>query len=151
MITVEVLSLNQIDRLEKVVAIAKAQLSTAVTMDLLRSALESPATTMFVALNKEENDHDTKVIGTATLGIIHCISGIRGHIEDVVVDEKWRGKGVGKLLLEKAISTAVQYHKVRTLDLTSRPDRVAANGLYKKMGFIQRDTNVYRYQPSSLT
>ncbi|CAO3626039.1 unnamed protein product [Cunninghamella echinulata] len=149
MISVEVLSLNQIDRLEQVVAIAKAQLSSAVTMDLLYSALESPATTMFVALNKD--DHDTKVIGTATLGTINCISGIRGHIEDVVVDEKWRGKGVGKLLLEKAISTAVQYHKVRTLDLTSRPDCVAANGLYKKMGFIQRDTNVYRYQPSSST
>lgn len=161
MITVEILNLNQTDRIEQVVTIAKAQLSSSVTLDLVRTALSSPSTIMFVAVNKENSDvednnnnnssNNIKIIGTATLGIIHCISGLRGHIEDVVVDSAWRNKGIGKLLLQKAIITATEQLKVRTLDLTSRPDRVSANGLYKKMGFVQRDTNVYRYQPSSST
>lgn len=33
----------------------------------------------------------------------------------------------------------------RTVELTSRPDRAAANRLYQGMGFALRDTNVYRF------
>ena len=32
----------------------------------------------------------------------------------------------------------------RTVDLTSRPSREAANRLYQRAGFVPRDTNVYR-------
>ncbi|CAO3609498.1 unnamed protein product [Cunninghamella blakesleeana] len=88
MIAVEILNLNQIERIEQVVAIAKSQLSSSVTLNLVRTALSSPSTIIFVALSDEEgNNSNKKVIGTATLGVIHCISGLRGHIEDVVVDE----------------------------------------------------------------
>ncbi len=35
------------------------------------------------------------------------------------------------------------------VDLTSRPTRAAANGLYTQMGFAVRDTNVYRFTAST--
>jgi hypothetical protein len=31
------------------------------------------------------------------------------------------------------------------VDLTSRPSREAANRLYARLGFVPRDTNVYRW------
>jgi len=31
-----------------------------------------------------------------------------------------------------------------SIDLTSRPERHAANQLYLKLGFVKRETNVYR-------
>ena len=35
----------------------------------------------------------------------------------------------------------------KTIDLTSRPSREAANRLYQRLGFEMRETNVYRYDP----
>ena len=76
-------------------------------------------------------------------------TGVRAWIEDVVVDEAARGQGVGQLLNERALEIA-QESGAKTVDLTSRPSREAANRLYKRIGFEQRDTNVYRYQPKDL-
>ena len=71
-------------------------------------------------------------------------SGFRAWIEDVVVSEAARGKGVGKKLVEHAVEIANQSN-VKSIDLTSRASRVAAIALYKKVGFQDRETNVYRY------
>jgi len=71
-------------------------------------------------------------------------TGIRAWIEDVVVDESARGHGVGEALNQAAIQEARQKGAV-TVDLTSRPSREAANRLYQRIGFVQRDTNVYRF------
>jgi ribosomal protein S18 acetylase RimI-like enzyme len=70
---------------------------------------------------------------------------LRARIEDVVVDERARGLGVGRALTEAAIRTATR-HGVRTLDLMSRPARVAANRLYERLGFRPRESTVYRVQ-----
>ena len=70
---------------------------------------------------------------------------MRAWIEDVVVDESARGKGVGSALNVAAIERA-QRVGARTVDLTSRPSREAANRLYQRLGFKPRDTNVYRYE-----
>ncbi|MCP4331732.1 MAG: GNAT family N-acetyltransferase [Gammaproteobacteria bacterium] len=75
---------------------------------------------------------------------VHFSTGIRAWIEDVVVSEIARGKGVGQSLSNHAVSLASTLG-AKTVDLTSRPSRVAANELYKKVGFTQRETNVYRY------
>ena len=75
------------------------------------------------------------------------ITGTRAWIEDVVVSENARGKGVGKLLAAEAIKLAEKYG-AKTVDLTSRPSREAANNLYISAGFQQRETNVYRYTNS---
>ena len=54
-----------------------------------------------------------------------------------------RGEGIGEQLTEAAIAEA-RRRGARTIDLTSRPSREAANALYQKMGFELRETNVYR-------
>lgn len=83
-------------------------------------------------------------LGCLTLIIFDIPTGHRALIEDVVVDKKARGKGLGKALTQRAIQLASEMN-INTIDLTSRPSRKAANQLYKKIGFVQRDTNVYRY------
>src|SRR5262245_4086229 len=93
-----------------------------------------------------EDDEGT-VIGSLTLALFRTPTGTRAWIEDVVVDEAARGQGAGETLVEEAIRLAAA-SGARTVDLTSRPSRDAANALYEKMGFHMRETNVYRYDPS---
>lgn len=83
------------------------------------------------------------ILGTLTLATFVIPTGLRAWIEDVVVDQAARGKGAGAALTYAAVELA---HKLgaRTVDLTSRPSREAANRLYQRCGFVQRETNVYR-------
>ena len=85
-----------------------------------------------------------QVVGSLTLVVFRIPTGIRAWIEDVVVDSSARGHGVGEALNRKALELARDKGAV-TVDLTSRPSREAANRLYRRIGFVQRDTNVYRY------
>jgi len=80
-----------------------------------------------------------------TLVVFRIPTGVRAWIEDVVVDEAARGRGVGEALNRVAIQRAHDAG-ARTVDLTSRPSREAANRLYSRLGFEQRDTNVYRLE-----
>jgi len=82
-------------------------------------------------------------LGTLSLVTFPILTGIRAWIEDVVVSEDARGKGVGKLLTNRAIEIATECGAT-TIDLTSRPSREAANRLYRSVGFEERVTNVYR-------
>ena len=68
-----------------------------------------------------------------------------GMVRDVVVDGDARGKGVGAALNRFALEVAESLG-ARSVDLTSRPTREVANRLYKRLGFVQRDTNVYRHR-----
>jgi ribosomal protein S18 acetylase RimI-like enzyme len=88
------------------------------------------------------------VLGTLTLVVYRIPTGKRGVIEDVVVDEAARGRGVASALVRAALRIAGE-EGVRHVDLTSRPDRVAANRLYVTLGFRQRETNVYRFEGPS--
>lgn len=83
------------------------------------------------------------IVGAMVLVLFPLASGLRAWIEDVVVDEAARGRGIGAALNRYAIEIARQAG-ARTVDLTSRPDREAANRLYARLGFNQRNTNVYR-------
>jgi ribosomal protein S18 acetylase RimI-like enzyme len=83
-------------------------------------------------------------VGSLTLATFRIPTGVRAWIEDVVVDESSRGHGVGEALNHAAIDEAKQRGAI-TVELTSRPSREAANRLYRRMGFVARDTNVYRY------
>ena len=89
-------------------------------------------------------DEDDEIVGSLTLVLFRIPTGLRAWIEDVVVDESARGKGVGHKLNEAAIDYA-RKAGAKTVDLTSRPSRDVANRLYQRLGFKQRDTNVYRY------
>jgi ribosomal protein S18 acetylase RimI-like enzyme len=108
--------------------------------DELAAIVASPATVLFVA-----RDIDTgEIVGSLTLALFRIPTGLRAWIEDVVVDEAVRGQGVGMALNQAALARA-RAEGARTVDLTSRPSREAANRLYKRIGFVERDTNVYRY------
>jgi ribosomal protein S18 acetylase RimI-like enzyme len=97
------------------------------------------ATTLFIARA------GGVIVGMLTLVSFPLPSGLRTRIEDVVVDEDARGQGVGTALTMAALELARQ-RGARSVDLTSRASRVAANRLYQRLGFRLRDSNVYRYQ-----
>lgn len=84
------------------------------------------------------------ILGTLTLVTFRIPTGVRSWIEDVVVDEAGRGKGVGDALNRFALDVA-RSKGAKTVDLTSRPSREAANRLYRRIGFVQRETNIYRF------
>ena len=88
--------------------------------------------------------YDDVIVGTLTLVVFAIPSGQRAWIEDVIVDGDVRGLGIGAALTKAAIEEG-RRRGVRTIDLTSRPSREAANKLYQKLGFEIRDTNVYRF------
>jgi len=105
----------------------------------LAELVASSATTLFVA-----RTDDGTIAGTLTLCTFRIPTGMRAWIEDVVVDDAARGQGLGKALTQAAVDEAAR-RGARTVDLTSRPSREAANRLYRSLGFERRDTNVYRY------
>jgi len=82
-------------------------------------------------------------IGMLTLAIYKTPTGTKGWIEDVIIDNTYRGQGLGKKLVGHAISFA-EASGVSTLMLTSNPARIAANKLYQNLGFEQKETNLYR-------
>ena len=89
------------------------------------------------------------VVGVLTLVVFPIPTGTRAWVEDVVVDEAARGCGLGGRLLKKAVELA-RAAGAKTLDLTSRPSREAANRLYRRCGFEIRETNVYRMDLEAL-
>ncbi|GAA4255523.1 GNAT family N-acetyltransferase [Dactylosporangium darangshiense] len=86
---------------------------------------------------------DGEIVGALTLVMFPIPTGWRAWIEDVVVDESARGQGVGAALTREAVAVA-QAAGARTVDLTSRPSREAANRLYERLGFELRDSKVHR-------
>jgi ribosomal protein S18 acetylase RimI-like enzyme len=107
----------------------------------LKRLAESECTRLYFA--KE----GTEVLGMLSLVVFPIPTGIKAWVEDVVVDEKARGKGVGKALMNKALAEAGNLG-TKSIDLTSRPSREVANKLYRAIGYQKRETNVYRYKVS---
>lgn len=105
----------------------------------LEAMVASDASTILIARNGEGT-----IVGSMTLAMFRIPTGLRAWIEDVVVDETARGMGVGQKVNERALEIA-RTAGATTVDLTSRPSREAANRLYQRMGFVERETNVYRY------
>lgn len=103
----------------------------------LQAIVDSNHTILFMA--EEHNE----LLGTLTLVLNKIPTGNKVWIEDVVVDSSARGKGVGEALIQFAVAY-VKDQNITSINLTSSPDRVAANKLYQKLGFIKRQTNVYR-------
>jgi ribosomal protein S18 acetylase RimI-like enzyme len=118
--------------------------SPAPDAESLRRILEDPATTLLLAVADGAGGSSGQVVGMLTLAVFMLPTGVRAWIEDVVVDDASRGAGVAGALVRAALDTARQ-RGARTVDLTSRPEREAANRLYVRLGFEHRATNVYRF------
>ena len=111
------------------------------TREQLAQMLASPTSFLYLASHQDFGD---ELIGMATLILYRVPTGLRGYIEDVVVDEKARGRRIGEALSRACLERAEQAGAAQVM-LTSNPGRDAANRLYQRMGFELRKTNVYRY------
>jgi ribosomal protein S18 acetylase RimI-like enzyme len=105
----------------------------------VKRVVTSEATRLLIA-----RDREGQIIGTLTLAVFRIPTGTRAWIEDVVVDSGARGQGVGEALTRTALAIAEEAG-ADTVDLTSRPSREAANRMYRRLGFAERETNVYRH------
>lgn len=111
----------------------------------LEEIVSSPNVILFLA---REDEGQGPIIGSAALAFYRTPAVKHFRIEDVVVDGSARGRGVGEALVRAALDRARSLGATR-VDLTSAPAREAANRLYRRMGFEQRQTNVYRYHIGS--
>lgn len=107
------------------------------TEEMFRQLLASGNSHLFFLMK------DKQIAGMLTVGIYHSPTGGKAWIEDVVVDEAFRGQGLSKLLVAHAIEFT-KSQGIPSLMLTSNPKRIAANRLYQAMGFGRKETNVYR-------
>jgi ribosomal protein S18 acetylase RimI-like enzyme len=108
------------------------------SLDQVRAMLGHEAVTQFLA-----RADDGAIVGVSTLVTFPIPTTVRSWIEDVIVDEASSNRGIGRQLVEAMVAHARELG-AKTVDLTSRPSREAANHLYRKAGFEARDTNVYR-------
>ncbi len=111
------------------------------TREQLAQMLASRSSFLYLARHSDFGDG---IIGLATLVLYRVPTGVRGYIEDVVVDERARGRRIGEALTRACLDQAEQAGTPQVM-LTSNPGRKAANRLYQRMGFELRKTNVYRY------
>jgi ribosomal protein S18 acetylase RimI-like enzyme len=118
--------------------------ATVPTIEQVQEIAASPCTTVLVARDRTP---PRRIVGSLTLAIFRIPTGVRAWIEDVVVDSTVRSKGIGEALCREALTIAAS-RNAKTVELTSRSSRAAANRLYQRLGFKIRETNVYWYSTS---
>ena len=102
----------------------------------LRSAIRGSTTSVFVLRRR------SRIVASATAVRFSTPTGSHCRIEDVVVDERLRGKGLGRKIMEDTLA-ALRKAGVAHIELTSHPSRVAARALYRSLGFKPRRTGVF--------
>lgn len=113
--------------------------SVPATAEKVKRAVEAPGTHFFAAM-----DGDGHIAGCASLCVFDSPTGRKASVEDVVVGSAFRGRGLGRALMECLIGFARTELVDVDLQLTSRPHRIAANELYRSLGFERRETNAYK-------
>lgn len=139
--TVEIqIATESTEELREALARLLPQLSSSPPPDSaeLSRIVADPGSILFVARL------DGRIVGSLTLVLYRIPTGLKAWIEDVVVDEEARGHGIGEQLNRAALDEAGR-QGAKAVSLTSRASREAANRLYQRIGFVARDTNVYRY------
>lgn len=112
--------------------------ATPLTKDDIANMIDSSANRLFVARRLDNKE----IVGMLTLIVYRIPVWKKAWIEDLVVDKKYRNIGIATKLISHAVAVA-KANGVLSLNFTSRPEREAANGLYKRLGFEKRNTNVY--------
>ena len=112
------------------------------TLGELDALVRSEASSLLAARDPDENG---PIVGILCLTVYRVPTGLRSIIEDVIVDETMRGRGIGQALMRRAIELA-RAAGAEGVSLTSNPQREAANKLYRSMGFELRRTNPYFYR-----
>lgn len=122
-----------------------SQLTSRVTLTQqnLAMVLADPNSHLYVLVESSRYSSQQRIIGCATLGIFHSPTGRKASIEDVVIDNEYRGQHLGRRLMEHILQQASSYAPI-DLYLTSNPKRIAANALYQSLGFQRKETNCYK-------
>ena len=131
-----------IDAMNRLIPQLSSSYTPPSTQDLAQ-IVSSPNTSLMVAKDINQNN---RIVGSLTLVLYRIPTGVRAWIEDVVVDQDERKKGIGQALNRFAMDYASK-RGAHSINLTSRPNRKTANHLYRNLGFKKRETNVYRYIP----
>jgi len=129
-----------LDALQRLIPQLSAH-KAAPTLDELTALTNSQSSTLLIA---RVSDEKSSIVGMLTLAIYRVPTGIRSIIEDVVVDESMRRRGIAEALMRRAIELAREA-RASGMSLTSNSQRAAANHLYQSMGFKRRETNAYSY------
>jgi len=109
------------------------------TMERLSTVIGDPATTLLVAR------YDARIVGAAAVLVYATPAFVKARIEDVVVDEHSRGKGVGEALVRRCMEVARE-RGAEIVELQSARWRKEANRLYPRLGFQLRESNLYRLE-----
>ena len=129
---------HDIDRIGLLIDQLKPKYPPVITRSYLESCLSQPGNTIFIA-----RDDNGLLCGMLVLITLMAVSGNKVWIEDMVVDESYRGSGMGHSLISVCLEWA-KHNNVTHINLTTRSTRVGANELYSSAGFKLHDTNYYR-------
>ena len=119
--------------------------SPAPTEEQIAAMIAQESMSLLIFRGESSEGGDAPILGMLSLITFTIPTGVRAWIEDVVVDDAARGQGAGMALVEAAVARAHELG-AKSVDLTSRPSREAANRLYVRAGFETRETNVYRHR-----
>jgi ribosomal protein S18 acetylase RimI-like enzyme len=119
----------------------------------VQAVVDNPKTALIFALQGynpvSEDDWqaipEKAYVGTITLLMLQTTAHNVAHVDEIVVESGHEGQGIGKRLMQKAIEVGHE-NDISRFDLTSRPEKAAANALYEKIGFKKRETNVWRLE-----
>lgn len=139
MVIVELSAVTESQVLEVIGLMGELDPTIPVTTEMVRQTVEAENTHFFAMMEGE------RVVGCASLCVFESPTGRKASIEDVVVQKAFRGRQLGKQLMQHVIDYAKSLAPIN-LQLTSRPERVAANALYQALGFQKRETNAYRME-----
>lgn len=131
----KVLEPNDFEALAELMAQLSARL--VLTEERLSEVLADPGVRLYVLRDSG------RIVGCAELCVYESLSARKAMVEEVVVLEEYRGRGLGRALMEHVLAEARREGPME-LHLTSNPKRVAANALYRSLGFEQKNTNCYR-------
>jgi len=106
----------------------------------LQTMIDSSVTTILVVRNPKEKH----IVGMVTLAVYRIPYLKKAYLDDLIVDETHRGKGLGSKLIAAAMKLAEE-KGAAYLDFTSHPSRTGANLLYEKLGFKKKESNAYRF------
>ena len=108
------------------------------TAKRLQRIIDTPTSHLLAAVTD-----DGTIAGVLTLVFFDIPTYCKAWIEDVITDAQYRGQGIGRALVERAVEMANNYG-ADGIYLTSRPSREVARALYRKIGFEEVPTTVFR-------
>ncbi len=137
--SVEILYASEVtDEIQFNISELYKQLSTDIKQLSVKGILENNENLVFAICYEER-----KVAGIAMMATYKVISGHKGMIEDVIVDENQRGKGIGRKLMEKLLDEGKK-RQLNEILLFSSHHRTTAIQLYTSLGFNLKDSGLYR-------